>query len=290
MENSCPDCGTVRAEGAAFCGKCGHRFAVAPPAPAPAPPAAAAPPPIPEAPPPFQPAPAQSAPPPRMPAGPSGKSSGRIIFLIAGVTLFLLGLYKMLDALGIIGRHRSGYSSGYSSGYHYSHGSSSSGGLIFLGLFVLALGVGLLAWGMISRSKAQAGAGAARSWPTVPGVITRSWVSRDLPLMSIFATGPASRTHYYMPQVSYRYTVDRDYEGDRLRFGYLKSGSPDRAQALLQPYPEGAQVMVHYDPANPAESVLDLATSTGSQMFGIVMGSIVAILGVITLFVAAGGH
>lgn len=133
MERFCPACGTHRADGSGFCGQCGHRFAVtapgsgqpdmASPAPAPLPVVAtepAPPPPLdsaPSAPP--QPGAGSVAPPPA-PAR-SALSGQRIFLIIAGLILFCLGLYKLLDGLGVL--------SGRDSGSASASPSANSGGI-----------------------------------------------------------------------------------------------------------------------------------------------------------------
>jgi hypothetical protein len=151
---------------------------------------------------------------------------------------------------------------------------------------MLLLGCGLLAWGLRSRSKASGAATAAAAWPTVPGVIVGSMVADILPLWTIFAAANPSQSHYYEPRVRYRYTVGREFEGSRIRFGSVACRTGSHARELVAPYPEGAPVTVHYDPADPAESVLELAASRGSSMAGIVLGAILA-MGGLALLVAS---
>lgn len=282
MERFCPGCGTQRADGASFCGQCGHQFATvapgpeSPAAPASAPPLAAAPPVA------AAPAAASAALPPA-PGSASASGSSRIIFLIFGLVLIVFGLYRMLHGLGVIGGHS--YSSSYGNSYSYGSGSHSAGALIFLGVFLLLTGGGFFIWGLMKQSKTQASAAIATAWPAVPGVVVSSGVTDELPIAALFAAGAGApgRSRYFLPHVRYRYTVGRDYEGTRIRFGSLNCRSSAAARAIVQPYPANAPVMVRYDPANPAESVLELQTSSGNAKVAIVFGVIMALGGLLLL-------
>lgn len=81
-----------------------------------------------------------------------------------------------------------------------------------------------------------------RAWPTVPGQITQS---------ETVDTGEEEEF-----RVEYRYEVNgvRQY-GDVLQVGH-SSASRAKNRALLQRYPAGADVEVHYDPADPSTAVL----------------------------------
>ncbi len=66
----------------------------------------------------------------------------------------------------------------------------------------------------------------------------------------------------YSPYVLYEYKIgERLYTAERI--GYTSSNGPDiaRAQAVIDRYPVGAIVSVHYDPQNPSEAVLELSNS-----------------------------
>jgi hypothetical protein len=86
-------------------------------------------------------------------------------------------------------------------------------------------------------------------WPTSDGEITRSEVEErkeDL-----------TKTVYW-PKVQYRYTVaERVYEGTRVNFDESGSQYSGRIESLVKRFPLGAKVPVYYDPADPAQAVLD---------------------------------
>lgn len=89
--------------------------------------------------------------------------------------------------------------------------------------------------------------GQARHWPTTTGTVFRS--------------GVAERGGRYAPDVAYRYAVTgTEYQGTQLGLTLFQSGTSDRAAvaARVARYPLGQPVTVHYDPARPARSALEL--------------------------------
>lgn len=93
----------------------------------------------------------------------------------------------------------------------------------------------------------------SRGWPSVPGLITASEITSNT---SIGAYGSATTTSYHT-KVSYGYRVQgHDYESGRVTFGSVGS-SYERAKEVANRYPLGMDVAVFYDPANPAQSVLE---------------------------------
>jgi Protein of unknown function (DUF3592) len=138
-------------------------------------------------------------------------------------------------------------------------------GIGWLGLFVAALGIGMVLWGLTQRSKANALVGEAQSWPTVPGTITATQIVQ----------GGTNRNPTFAPMVRYEFEVDGGkHLGERLRPGYVKVGSRGTAERMLEPFPVGASVPVRYDPADPGSSLLELKTSSipmVTAIFGVVL-------------------
>lgn len=117
-------------------------------------------------------------------------------------------------------------------------------GALGLFTFVIALAVQREAW-------------ATRDWQTAPGRIIgseaeeyRAWVSDS--------SNPRLRT-FYRPTIVYLFSVNgRDYIGDRITFGGQAGWSASIFfRYRLARYPEGSQVTVYYNPANPSEAVLE---------------------------------
>lgn len=92
-----------------------------------------------------------------------------------------------------------------------------------------------------------------RSWPTTSGVITQSRIKYEAPY------DDPDYSHAYMPDIQFRYTVQgRTYTGVD-----FEAHDPDREETvarLVDQYPLGRIVVVHYDPANPRYAFLDIGS------------------------------
>ena len=103
---------------------------------------------------------------------------------------------------------------------------------------------------------------ACARWPVAPGKILAA--HRDVQLLENDddrrggARGKPYDT-FFGATVSYAYRVGgRDYRSTRLYVGRpVLSGSPKAAEAIIAKYPPGATVSVFYNPANPAEAMLE---------------------------------
>ncbi len=83
----------------------------------------------------------------------------------------------------------------------------------------------------------------ALSYPNVPGLVTESQVIRRSKTSGI--------------RLRYHYVVgEREFEGDRLRFGGGEGESGDWAARTVATLPPGKKVVVHYDPVSPDRAVL----------------------------------
>jgi hypothetical protein len=98
----------------------------------------------------------------------------------------------------------------------------------------------------------------ALSFPSVPGTIISSEIkSRD--------DGDGGTT----TDVAMRYGFvvdDREYSGDRYRYGGFSSSDCGWAQGVVARYPAGAKATVYYNPSNPEDSVLSRGLF-GSDLF-----------------------
>ena len=112
--------------------------------------------------------------------------------------------------------------------------------------FVL-IGAALLFFGSRSVSHARA----SSTWPVAEGVITAAEVVRR--------SGSGDSGPTYRPDISYDYTVDGvTRHGDRIYFGgAVSTSNRGWARGIVERYPVGRQVTVHYSPDDPALAVLE---------------------------------
>lgn len=107
-------------------------------------------------------------------------------------------------------------------------------------------------------------AGASTSWPTVSGVVRDSGVESE--------SGENGAT--YHARIWYEYTADGiKHSGSRVAFGDYGSSDPSHAQNIVNRYPVGMGVTVHYLSSNPDESVIE--TGVKSQAYFVPMGGLV---------------
>jgi hypothetical protein len=105
-------------------------------------------------------------------------------------------------------------------------------------------------------------AGEAASWPQVAGRIVSSTVEHYRQRVGGARTG--SLATFYEAVVEYAYSVNgREFHSTRLSFGGKTAGAQSAAEAQAARYPEGSQVMVHYDPKDPSSAVLDVEVAHG---------------------------
>ena len=152
-----------------------------------------------------------------------------------------------------------------------------------LGAAFILLAIVWIVWLLRLHRRAVVQARAALGWPKVQGEVLECRIGAD---ETTDSDGDSSST--YFPVLRYRYTVGGiDYEGRRLRFGLARSGSEATVKAWLLRYREGERPAVHYNPADPADCVLEtvkpnagyiIAASIGGALF-VAMGLAAAFLG-----------
>ena len=74
----------------------------------------------------------------------------------------------------------------------------------------------------------------------------------------------------YLPIVEFAYTVDGNRLHSRqVKLGLEVSGSESLAQGIVDRYPAGAPVEVHYDPQDPSNAALENPTGTNWILLGV---------------------
>jgi hypothetical protein len=147
---------------------------------------------------------------------------------------------------------------------------------LVLGSVLTAVGYGVTFWlGKPLREQAVA----SQAWPATDGRITRSVLEESR---------KDGKTHR-SADIAYEYHLDgRTLTGSRVWIGDGYSASPgNEFRAAVDRYPVGRQVRVHYDPQDPAESVLEPGpTWSGSMLYLIGLG-VLALGGLILLSAVA---
>lgn len=155
--------------------------------------------------------------------------------------------------------------------------------ILFPSLFSLVfvgIGAGIISFGRNTAAKAKQ----SSSWPTTEGEIAHSAVLFQTDTSN---TGSAST---YKADIVYRYKVHgRSYSSSKIAFLDLATSSTNRAQNLVDRYPDNSTVQVYYNPANPAESVLEPGDASGITFLYLV-GSLFAAGGLFFLIMSLTGH
>jgi hypothetical protein len=98
----------------------------------------------------------------------------------------------------------------------------------------------------------------SESWPSVPGIITRS---------EVYISRSDGKTHY-QPDIAYAYYVGgKKYTASKITVGDPPLNNNVAPAKLLQAeYPVGKEVIVYYDPELPESSALRPGTKTGEYL------------------------
>jgi Protein of unknown function (DUF3592) len=154
-------------------------------------------------------------------------------------------------------------------------------------LFTLPLGAGAIAVAA-QAWRGQRRANAARAWPHTSGRVDWSGVQK----MAVRTRSRVTVTRYrratrYAPCVIYSYTVDGvSYQAEQLHMGQTVVSSDTRAaERVVARYPAGGDVMIYYNPADPADATLDPRTGWGTRVLWMVaLVMLVVMIGMIVAF------
>jgi len=140
--------------------------------------------------------------------------------------------------------------------------------VLFFVLFAI-LGCAILFSGILGIERG----GAIKGWPTTDGIVTDSYVQ------SVHHGGRSPYTSH-SPMLTYDYIVNGDSYRSTKHAPSHGTDSLASAEAILEEYPVGTTVLVHYDPGNPADSVLETAIDADTMAAPFIGGSLI-LLGVI---------
>lgn len=119
----------------------------------------------------------------------------------------------------------------------------------------------------------------ANAWPVTPGEIVSSIVEQR----NSTENGRARTT--YIPIVEFAYTVGGNRLNSRqVKLGLEVSGSESFAQGIVDRYPAGAAVDVHYDPQDPSNAALENPTGTSWLLLGVALACFAIALYVSRIF------
>jgi uncharacterized protein DUF3592 len=120
----------------------------------------------------------------------------------------------------------------------------------YVGMAFAAFGMSVLLWTAFSSYEAIR----STQWPSTSGTVSASVVEE---------TKDLEGDVLHRARISYVYSVaGREFVGSRARFGnWLFISWRWVARRLMRRYPIGSAVRVHYDPSDPADSVLEPGVS-----------------------------
>ncbi len=113
---------------------------------------------------------------------------------------------------------------------------------IILWILGFLIVISLIALPQYLRAKKSA------QWPSVPGVVTASYMR----------SGLCKHMPCYHGEITYRYRVaGADYQGNALGLGRTHWAARESWQSVLDQYPVGKPVAVYYERGHPAEGILE---------------------------------
>ena len=130
---------------------------------------------------------------------------------------------------------------------------STIGFTLFISIF-FAAGFGILGYGLYSLRASRL----AKDWPTAEGKVVSCEIK----------TSSDSEGTTYRAVVKYSYAVaGRTYQGDRIAFGYAGDSRHSTHQDIVERLSSAKTVLVRYDPAEAARSVLSYGLNRSTIYF-----------------------
>ncbi|RUL74560.1 DUF3592 domain-containing protein [Dyella choica] len=169
--------------------------------------------------------------------------------------------------------------------------------ILFPSLFSLVfifIGVGIISFGKNTAAKAKQ----SLSWPSTEGEIAHSAVlyqtdtsndQGDAFDTQTDTSNTIRATSTYKADIVYRYKVrGKSYSSSKISFMDFASTN-NRAQSVVNRYPDNSTVQVYYNPANPADAVLEPGDASGITLL-YAIGSLFAVAGLFFLLMSLTGH
>jgi hypothetical protein len=97
-----------------------------------------------------------------------------------------------------------------------------------------------------------------KSWPTTPGTISVSGIESHTQADNMTA-GKMSST-LYSSNVKFKYNAEgKEYESDQITWGAdFRTNDQHLIEKEIADYPLGKKIVVHYDPENPSNCIVNL--------------------------------
>jgi hypothetical protein len=140
--------------------------------------------------------------------------------------------------------------------------SDTAFALILLLGAVISAGAGVALLLLAKRYRTTTAA--SLSWPSVEGRVTSAAIREGTRRVN------DNRMTVYHPEVAYEFEIDgRHYQGRHVDMSQLMGSSGGmlrqaKAEEIVDRYPIGSDVLVHYDPAQPERAVLVPGGSGGA--------------------------
>ncbi len=143
----------------------------------------------------------------------------------------------------------------------------ASFGLLCCGGLLLLIFSGGGVFAIYQSRKSLKQADLSQGWPAVTGEILEAQVTAH---PGTDAEGETDEA--YLPVVKYRYpALGQTFIGNRRSFGFTKTHrSRQAAENELARYPQGSQVTVFYNPADPSQAVLE--RKAGASTLALILG------------------
>jgi len=140
----------------------------------------------------------------------------------------------------------------------------------FIGSAFTAAGLIALPIGIYGRRRARQ----QQAWPTVKAAVRTTAI----------APAPGSEGRRFVPKLTYEYTVaGKTYTSDRVGATQYKDFSESYARDYLAKHAVGTAVEVHYDPVDPARSILEPGAGGCGPLLATLVGAVFLAAGIAML-------